>query len=72
LNSKSVPIELDVPSDAELERRAAAPRSEFVDAGALLAAIDEADGRRRYTISEHGTRNRDFAPTLGEFIARIP
>ena len=43
------PIELDVPSDAELERRAAAPRSEFVDAGVLLAAIDEADDRRRYS-----------------------
>lgn len=43
------PIELDMPSDAELERRAAAPRSEFVDADVLLAAIDEADGRRRYS-----------------------
>jgi transcriptional regulator with XRE-family HTH domain len=43
------PIEIDMPSDAELERRAAAPRSEFIDADALLAAIDEADGRRRYS-----------------------
>jgi transcriptional regulator with XRE-family HTH domain len=43
------PFELDTPSDAELQRRAAAPQSEFVDADVLLAAIDEADGRRRYS-----------------------
>jgi transcriptional regulator with XRE-family HTH domain len=43
------PLELDTPSDAELQRRAAAPQSEFVDADVLLAAIDEADGRRRYS-----------------------
>ncbi len=43
------PIELDMPSDAELERRAAAPRSEFIDADVLFDAIDEANGRRRYS-----------------------
>jgi transcriptional regulator with XRE-family HTH domain len=43
------PIQLDTPSDAELHRRAAAPQSEFIDAEVLLAAIDEADGRRRYS-----------------------
>jgi transcriptional regulator with XRE-family HTH domain len=43
------PIELDTPSDAELQRRAVAPQSEFIDADVLLAVIDEADGRRRYS-----------------------
>ena len=43
------PIQLDTPSDAELQRRAAASQTEFVDADVLLAAIDEADGRRRYS-----------------------
>jgi transcriptional regulator with XRE-family HTH domain len=43
------PIELDMPSDAELARRAAAPQSEFIDAEVLFAAIDEANGRRRYS-----------------------
>ena len=35
--------------DAELARRAAAPRPEFVDARALLDAVDEAAGRRYST-----------------------
>jgi transcriptional regulator with XRE-family HTH domain len=43
------PIELDMPSDAELARRAAAPQSEFIDADVLFAAVDEANGRRRYS-----------------------
>ena len=43
------PIAPDRPSDRELQRRAAAPQSDFVDADALLAAIDEANGRRRYS-----------------------
>jgi transcriptional regulator with XRE-family HTH domain len=38
-----------IPSDEELLRRAAAPESDFVDADALLAALDEANGRRRYS-----------------------
>jgi transcriptional regulator with XRE-family HTH domain len=39
------PYEPDFPDDAELARRAAAPREEFIDADALLAAEAEAYGR---------------------------
>jgi putative molybdopterin biosynthesis protein len=35
----------DNPSEDEILRRASAPASEFVDARAFLAALDEADGR---------------------------
>jgi transcriptional regulator with XRE-family HTH domain len=38
-----VPGDTGILDDAELARRAAAPNREFVDADALLAAIDEAD-----------------------------
>jgi transcriptional regulator with XRE-family HTH domain len=41
--------EPSMPSDEELLRRANAPKSEFVDADALLAALDEANGRQRYS-----------------------
>ena len=41
--------EPSMPSDEELFRRANAPQSEFADADALLAALDEANGRLRYS-----------------------
>jgi transcriptional regulator with XRE-family HTH domain len=39
------PYEPDLPDDAELARRAAAPPEEFIDADALIAAEAEAYGR---------------------------
>jgi transcriptional regulator with XRE-family HTH domain len=41
--------EPSMPSDEELLVRANAPQSEFADADALLTALDEANGRRRYS-----------------------
>jgi transcriptional regulator with XRE-family HTH domain len=42
--------EVDQPDDAELARRAEAPDDEFIDADAVLVAVDEAAGRlERYS-----------------------
>jgi putative transcriptional regulator len=41
--------DFSMPSEEELLRRAHAPANEFADADALIAALDEANGRRRYS-----------------------
>jgi transcriptional regulator with XRE-family HTH domain len=45
---------VDRPDEAELIRRASAPRSEFIEAGALMAAFDEAAGHAIQRYSKAG------------------
>ena len=51
MNNDEKTFDDETVDDAELARRAAAPRSEFVDARTLLDAIDKAAGRpnRQYS-----------------------
>jgi transcriptional regulator with XRE-family HTH domain len=53
-----VPVGEDRVDDAELARRAATPKEEFVDARALLEALDEADDAPTREIRRYSRRGR--------------